>query len=173
MATSDFTLTSHARPLDCLEHDIALYPRVGLDQARCLHDLLRIGGSHHNLSQNRVGIERDGRDQRLDFFRFERSRRSIGLLPPRTANAGEDASNGPCPNPSESSHAAERHGFLLTRRRATATLTPSLLFYRFLVGNLQWNFGPMHKKREVSFAIHRHPAQGQDGDGWPQRDDVG
>jgi len=71
MATSDFTLTSHARPLDCLEHDIALYPRVGLDQARCLHDLLRIGGSHHNLSQNRVGIERDGRDQCLEFLRLE------------------------------------------------------------------------------------------------------
>ena len=48
--------------------------RIGLGPARRHHDLERVGRRHQHLGQQRIGIERDRRDQLLDLFLLERGR---------------------------------------------------------------------------------------------------
>src|SRR6185436_14294922 len=51
---------------------LLLQPRIRLCPARGLDDLQRIGRRHQDLRDQRVGIKRDRRDQRLDLFLLER-----------------------------------------------------------------------------------------------------
>ncbi|CAM3464607.1 hypothetical protein CUTA107171_27875 [Cupriavidus taiwanensis] len=60
--------------LDRLQRRVALHLGIGLDPACRLHDFERIGGGHQHLGQDGVGIEGNGRNQRLQFFRLERCR---------------------------------------------------------------------------------------------------
>ena len=77
-ATSDFTLTSQGCVPDRLHRCIALDLRIGLDPARGVDDLQRIGRGHQHLREQRVRIERDRRDERLDLLGLEGRCRFLG-----------------------------------------------------------------------------------------------
>src|SRR6185437_9463378 len=84
--------------VDLLLQPIALQILVVLDEAVGFHDLERIGRSRQHVGEQRVGIERNRRDQRFELFRFQqglvrlgwrRRRRRRGLLCGRPRSARE------------------------------------------------------------------------------------
>ena len=66
---------------------IALERRIGLRPARRIDDLERVARRHQRLRQQRVGIERDGRQHLVEFLGLERLGRVLGL---RTAQGSQE-----------------------------------------------------------------------------------
>ena len=62
-----------------LHRGVALHVRVRLHPARGLDDLERIGRGHQHLRQQRIRVEGDRRNQRLDLLRLERRRLALRL----------------------------------------------------------------------------------------------
>ena len=69
---SDFTLGSHVCCCRASSSALSLRPGLAFTQRSASHDLERIGRGHQDLREQRVGIQRDRRDELVELLLRER-----------------------------------------------------------------------------------------------------